>query len=133
VVVTASGLLAGLLSWASAAADGAGVGLGTMLSAGLNVVPPAVCVLGVGLLTLGVWPRGTSVVTYGLLTWSLLIQFAGGFGSNHWLLDTSVFHQMAAAPAVSPDWTSAGVLAAVGVAAAVAGGVAFRRRDLAGA
>jgi ABC-2 type transport system permease protein len=57
---------------------------------------------------------------------------AGGFfSSSHWLLDTSVFHHMAAAPGVSPDWTSAAALAAVGAAAALAGGVAFARRDLA--
>ena len=134
VVLVASGLLAGLFTWASAVADGAGIGLASMLGAGLNVVAPAVCVLGVGVLALGVWPRATTAVTYGVITWSLLIQLVGGFfSSNHWLLDTSVFHHMAAAPAVSPNWTSAGVLVAVGAAAAVVGGMAFGRRDLAGA
>ncbi|HEV2377633.1 MAG TPA: hypothetical protein VGS19_36415 [Streptosporangiaceae bacterium] len=134
VVLVVSGLLAGLFTWFGALSDNAGVGLASILGAGLNVVAPAVCVLGVGVLAFGVWPRATTVVTYGLLTWSLLIQLVGGFfSSDHWLLDTSVFHHMTAAPAVSPDWTSAGALVAVGVAAALAGGVAFGRRDLAGA
>jgi putative exporter of polyketide antibiotics len=52
--------------------------------------------------------------------------------SGHWLLDTSVFHQMAAAPAVSPDWRSGGVMVAIGIAGAVVGTAAFRRRDLVG-
>ena len=131
-VTVASGLLAGLLTWAGAASQDSGLGITSMLGAGLNVVAPALCVLGVGMLAMGIWPRATSVVTYGLIVWSLLIQLAGGFfGSSHWLLDTSVFNHVAAAPAVNPDWTSAAVLVAIGAVAAVLGGVAFRRRDLA--
>ena len=76
------------------------------------------------------WPRATSVVTYGVLAWSFLVELVGGLvSSNHWVLDTSVFHQMAAAPAVSPDWTSGAVLVAAGVVAALVGGI-FNRRDL---
>jgi polyether ionophore transport system permease protein len=132
VILVASGLLAGFLTWLGAASQNAGAGLTSLLSAGINVVPPAVCILGIGVLTMGVWPRATSVITYGVLAWSFLIEIvAGFFNSNHWLLDTSVFHHMAAAPASSPDWTSAAVLAAVGAAAAVAGGLAFVHRDLA--
>jgi len=47
------------------------------------------------------------------------------------LLDTSLLHQMTAAPARAPDLTSATVLVAVGVLAAIGGGVALSRRDLA--
>jgi CheY-specific phosphatase CheX len=43
-----------------------------------------------------------------------------------------VFHQMASVPAVSPNWEANGVMTAIGVAGAVVGGVAFRRRDLQG-
>jgi putative exporter of polyketide antibiotics len=39
---------------------------------------------------------------------------------------------MASAPAVSPDWEANGIMVAIGVAAAVLGGLAFRRRDLQG-
>jgi ABC-2 type transport system permease protein len=130
--VVAGGLLAGLFAWAGAASQNAGVSLPSLLGAGINVAFPALAVLGIGVLGMGVWPRATTAVTYGVLAWSLLIEVAGGFfSSSHWLLDTSVFHHMAAAPGVSPDWTSAAALAAVGVAAALAGGVAFARRDLA--
>jgi ABC-2 type transport system permease protein len=132
-ILVASGLVAGLFAWVGAASQNAGVGLMSLLGAGINVVPPALCVLGAGVLAMGVWPRAATAVTYGLLAWSLLIQLAGGFfSSNHWLLDTSVFHHVAAAPGVSPHWTSAAGLAATGAVAAVAGGLALRRRDLAG-
>ena len=74
-----------------------------------------------------------SIVVYVVLGWSLLIVIVGGIGAvSHWVLDTSVFHQMASAPAVSPHWEANGVMAAVGVAAALLGGLAFRRRDLQG-
>ena len=126
------GLVAGVFSWIGAASQGAGVGLATLLDAGLNVVPPAVFVLGVGALTLGVWPRAVSSVTYGLLAWSFLVEIIGGVvNASHWVLDTSLFHQMAAAPATSPNWTSGAIVLASGVAAATGGAVAFRHRDLA--
>ncbi len=75
-----------------------------MVGAGLNTVPPAVCVLGLGALAYGIAPRAASFVVYGLVTWSVLIDLVGGIGAlDHWVADTSVFHQMAAAPAVPPE------------------------------
>ena len=133
VALLVSGLVAGLCAWLGAASQHAGVSFASLLGAGLNVVPSALCILGIGVFVLGIWPRAASAVTYGLLAWSLLIEVIGGtINANHWLLDTSVFHEMAAAPAVAPNWTSEGVLVAVGVLAAVLGGVAFGRRDLKG-
>jgi ABC-2 type transport system permease protein len=109
------------------------VGLSTTLTAGLNVVAPAVCVLGLGALALGAWPRASGTVVYTVLGWSLLVEVLGGAGdAAHRLLDTSVFHFMASAPAVPPDWRADGVLVAVGVVAAVVGGAVFVRRDLRG-
>ena len=131
--LVACGLAAGLATWLGAASQDAGVGLPAALGAGLNVVPPAVCIAGIGLAVLGVWPRRTAVVTYGVLAWSFLVELVGGvLNLDHWVLDTSVFHQMAPAPAVAPDWTSAAVLVGIGVAAAALGGVALARRDLVG-
>jgi ABC-2 type transport system permease protein len=128
-----AGLIAGATSWLGAASQDAGVGLATLLDAGLNVVPPAVFVLGAGALTFGVWPQAVSSVTYGLLAWSFLVEIIGGVaGASHWVLDTSLFHQMAAAPAVSPNWTSGAWMIALGAGAAAAGAIAFRYRDLAG-
>jgi ABC-2 type transport system permease protein len=133
VALVAAGLVAGMATWLGAASQDAGVGLSSLVQAGLNVVPPAVFVLGIGVLTLGVWPRGASAVTYGLLAWSFLVQLVGGvINADRLLLDTSVLHHMAAAPAVDPNWTSSAVLVAIGLATAILGGAAFVRRDLAG-
>ena len=103
------------------------------MDAGLNVVAPAVLILGIGVLTIGIWPRATSVVVYSVLAWSLLVELVGGFAAqSHWLLDTSVFHQMASAPAVPPNWVANGAMIALGAASAAIGTVAFGRRDLQG-
>lgn len=127
------GLAAGVFTWAGATSQASGVRLATTIGAGLNVVPPAVALLGVGALAIGRWPRRASLVVYAGLVWSLLIELLNGFAvQSHWLLDTSVFHQMASAPAVAADWTSNGVMIGVGVGAALVGGVLFSRRDLQG-
>ncbi len=128
-----SGVGAGFFAWLGTASQHAGVGFTTMLEAGVNLVPPAVAILGIGALAFGLRPRITSIVVYGLLGWSLLIVIVGSIGAvSHWVLDTSVFHQMASAPAVAPHWGANGIMAAIGIAAATAGEVAFRRRDLQG-
>ncbi len=127
------GVASAVFTWVTAAPSGVPVGLAALMQAGLNIVPPALFVLGVGVLTFGVWPRATSFVLYGLITWSLMIVIIGDIvAANHWILDTSVFHQMATAPAVSPDWTSGAVLVALGAAAAACGAIVFARRDLSG-
>jgi ABC-2 type transport system permease protein len=133
VVLLASGVIAGVFAWAGAASQHAGVSFGALAEAGVNLVPPAITIAGAGVLALGVWPRGTSIVLYALLAWSLLVVVVGGIGAtSHWVLDTSVFHQMASAPAVPPHWEANGVMAAIGVACALIGGIAFNRRDLLG-
>ena len=129
----AAGVIAGVSTWVGSARQNSGIGFATLLNAGANVVPASVLLLGLGTLTLGVRPRATSAVTYGLLAWSFLVELIGGIvNASHWLLDTSLFHQMAAAPAIAPNWHSGGAMVAIGLAAGVVGGIAFRRRDLAG-
>jgi ABC-2 type transport system permease protein len=133
VVLVASGVVAGVFGWLGAASQHAGVSFSTLAAAGVNLVPPAVTIGGLGVLALGVWPRGTSIVVYAVLGWSLLVVVIGGIGAvSHWILDTSVFHQMASAPAVPPHWAANGVMVAIGVASALIGGIAFSRRDLQG-
>src|SRR6202041_2836719 len=109
-----------------------GPGLGTLLTAGLNLPPPAITIGGIGVLAFGAWPRRTSVVVYIVLGWSLLADIVGGLGGSRpgrrWLLAPSVFHQMASAPAVAPNWSADGVMVAVGAACALLGVLAFNRR-----
>jgi ABC-2 type transport system permease protein len=132
-VLVIGGVAAGACAWLGAASQHSGVSFTTLLGAGVNLVPPSITILGIGALALGVWPRAASVTVYSLLGWSLLVVIVGGFGTaNRWILDTSVFHQMASAPAVSPDWGANGAMMAIGIVTALIGGLAFRRRDLQG-
>jgi len=128
-----SGITAGFFVWVGAATQGSGVSLANVLDAGINVVAPAIFLLGVGAFSLGAWPRRTITVSYLVLGWSALIVLTGGFfAQNHWVLDTSLFHQMAAAPAVAPDWQTNGVLGGLGLIAMILGGRALEHRDVQG-
>ena len=130
LLLLTAGLLAGIGAWAGAASQHSGVRFGSLVTAGLNVVPPGLFLLGLGALVLGAWPRRTSAVVYGYLAWSFLIEFAGGVvHTSHWLLDTSVFFHMVPAPATSPDWSSMAVITGLGILGAVLGGILLCRRD----
>jgi ABC-2 type transport system permease protein len=130
--IVATALVAGLCVWAAAAGQHTGVSGGSLIEAAANIVPPALCFLGLGTLVFGVAPRLTSGAAYGFLAWSFLVELIGGIlRSNGWVLDSSPFHQMSAAPAVPPDWVSAGAMVAVGVVAAALGVAALAHRDLA--
>jgi ABC-2 type transport system permease protein len=130
-LAVAGGLLAGAATLAGAASQHTGVDAWRLLEAGLNVVPPALFLLGLGALVLGWRPRAAVALVYGVAAWSLLIELIGGaVDASHWLLDTSVLHHVAPAPAVPPNWTSAAVLFAAGLAMAAAGTARFAGRDL---
>jgi len=135
LLLLTAGLLAGIGAWAAlasqhSASQHSGVGFWSLLTAGLNVVPPALFLLGLGAVVLGAWPRLTSAVVYGYLAWSFLVEFAGGVvHTSHWLLDTSVFFHMVPAPATSPDWSSMAVITGLGIGGAVLGGILLCRRD----
>jgi ABC-2 type transport system permease protein len=130
------GLVGAVFVWLGAASEHAGVGFSTLLDAGLNVVPPAICALGIGALAIGTWPRRSALAAYGVVTWSLLVEVIGGFGREgtmgRWLLDTSVFHQMTDAPAVAPSWEANAVMVAIGALGAGIGALSISRRDLQG-
>jgi ABC-2 type transport system permease protein len=129
IVAVTGGACAGLGFWASA--RGTGLTLGELVQAGLNAAAPAVLLLGIGLLTLGVLPRWTAAASYTLLAWSFLMDMVGSvLHLNHWLLDTSLLQHPALAPVTAVNWT---VVLAYIVLAVLAGGVgalAFDRRDL---
>lgn len=133
-MLVASGVTVALFAWAGAAAAGADQGLATLLAAGVNVVPAGVFVLGAATLVYGVAPRAAVTTAYAIVAWSFLVELVGASSeASRWLLDLSVLHYLARAPAVAVNWESAAILAAAGIAAAVAGAAAFTRRDLAGA
>ncbi|MGH9120672.1 MAG: ABC transporter permease subunit, partial [Acidimicrobiales bacterium] len=95
VLLLVAGVIAGLFTWLGSATQGSGIDLGSLLGAGVNAVAPAVFLLGVGALLLGVWPRAASLGLYAILGWSFLVELIGGIGAmSHWLLDTSLFHHV---------------------------------------
>ena len=130
LLLAVAGVVSGIGAWAGAASQHSGVGFGSLVVAGVNVVPPSLLLLGLGALVMGAWPRHTSAVVYGYLAWSFLIEFVGAvIHASHWLLDTSVFFHMVPAPATSPDWASAAVMAGLGAGGALVGGFLLGRRD----
>lgn len=112
-------------------APGTGLGLGDLLQAGLNAAAPAVLLLGIGVLTLGLRPRWTAVAGYGLLAWSLLVHLVGSVVHlNRWLEGTSLLRHPALAPVTPVDWTVVGVYALLAAGLVAAGAAATARRDL---
>jgi len=104
-----------------------------LLNAGLNVAFPALLLFGVGVLVLGVAPRFVSIATYSIFVWFLLIELVGSeVKMNHWVLDLSAFHQMAASPAAPVAWSANAIMAAIALASMLLGVAFFRRRDLKG-
>jgi polyether ionophore transport system permease protein len=131
-VVVVAGLLGGAGFWVGAATQHAGLTFRELLQAGLNSAAPAALLLGIGVLALGFAPRLTSALCWGILAWAFLLDMLGSaIHVNHWLMDSSLLHHPAPAPAVSPDWRIAGTYLAIGCAAALLGGWQFTRRDLA--
>ncbi len=130
-VLLLAGSAAVLGTWAAGNAGGLGVGVGDLAAAGANTIPAAVFVLGAGTLAHGLIPRMAVTLTYTLVAASFLLEVVGSaVALPSWVLNLSVLHHVAPAPAVSPDWRSAGVLVALGVLLAAGGAIALRRRDV---
>ncbi|HEV2403517.1 MAG TPA: ABC transporter permease subunit [Candidatus Saccharimonadales bacterium] len=130
VCIIACGI-GGLGAWAGQAAEHIGVPFHSLLQAGGNMLAPVLFTVGAGIFTLGIWPRLTSVAAYSVLGWSFLISMiSSGVNLSHWILDTSVLHQIALAPAVSPNWTTDVVMVGLGLVLSVIGSMVFSARDL---
>jgi ABC-2 type transport system permease protein len=71
-ILVAGALVAGAATWLGAASQGAAVSFTALIGAGVNTVPPALCLFGIGVLALGAWPRAAPYVVYAVLGWSLL-------------------------------------------------------------
>jgi ABC-2 type transport system permease protein len=131
VVIVVICLAGGLGTWAGQASQHSGVPFGNLMLAGLNMIAPAVFTLGAGVLALGLRPRLTTLVAYGVLGWSFIISLASsGATLNHWLLDTSLLHQIALAPATNPNWTTNLNMIGLGALLALIGSLVFNSRDL---
>lgn len=128
----AAGMIAGLAAWLGAYSQNFDISLSSLLAAGLNIAVPAVLVLSIGVLTFGFLPRATSFIAYGVIVWSFLIEIVVSFiKAGDWLLNTSILHWLAAAPAVDPHWDSLVVMLLISLCLILAGTFGFVRRDLA--
>lgn len=115
------------------AVQATGVATAEIIQAGVNAVAPAVFVLGFGVFCFGFLPRLASSLAYGVIAWSFLVQMIGSMlNLNQWILNLSVLHHVALAPAAEPDWTAVSILAGAGLGLAIAGMSRFRTRDLVG-
>ncbi len=125
-------LIGGVSAWAGVALSGSGGDIGGSLRGALNVVPVALLFGGITLLAFGVWPRATAAVAFGAVALAYVVQIFGSMAAAPgWLLDLSPFAHVAPVPAASADPTSSVVMIGIGLAAALAGGAAFARRDIA--
>jgi putative exporter of polyketide antibiotics len=132
-VLVAGGALGGIATWVGAISDHANVNLSSLFNAGLNVAFPALLLFGVGVFALGVVPRLVNVITYSVFVWFVLVELIGSeVKMNHWVLDLSAFHQMAASPGAPVAWTANATMAGIALASATLGVMLFRRRDLKG-
>jgi ABC-2 type transport system permease protein len=127
-------LVAGLCTWAGAASGGADVSLPRMLEAGANALPAALLFLGIAALAYAVAPRAGAAVAYGLVTVTFLWQLVGSLlGAPRWLVELTPYAHVGLVPAQSFRAGAAGLMLALGAAAALAALGVFRRRDLVGA
>jgi len=118
-------------TWVAGNAGSLGVGVADLAAAGVNTIPAALFILGAGTLAHGVLPRMAVALTYTLVAASFLLEVVGAaVALPSWLLNLSVLHHVAPAPAVSPDWGSAAGLVALGALLAAGGAAAFCRRDI---
>ncbi|MGI5521107.1 ABC transporter permease [Micromonospora sp. CA-259024] len=130
---TALVTLAGLATWAGAAAVDAPLGLDAALAGAVNVLPIALLGLGAAVFALGWLPR--SVAAVGALPAAggfLLRVIADSIGAPGWVGQVSPFAHLAAVPDSAPNWPATAVMVAVAVTLAALGAVGYRRRDLRG-
>jgi ABC-2 type transport system permease protein len=131
LLLVAGGVVSGAAAWLGTVLGDAEQPLGGLLAAGLTSVPPALVVLGLGVLVLGASPRWTSVAAYGYVAVAFLLEILGTlFGLPEAVLGVSVFHHVPLVPAVDPEPLPAAALVGVAVLLAATGAMALRRRDV---
>jgi ABC-2 type transport system permease protein len=134
VAAAALALAAGVLAWAGAASQGAGVSLVRMIEAGANCLPVTVLFLGLGALALALAPRAGVTIAYALVGAAFLWETIGGLiAAPSWAMDLSPFHHVGLVPAQPFQAGGAVALLAIGALAGLVGARCFERRDLAGA
>lgn len=135
LIVIATIFLAGVLiatvTWLSTKNQHLDVTYGRLFLAGMNVTAPALFTLGLGIFGFGFLPRFTTIIAYGAIAWSFLLNIiSAGINLNHYIIDSSVLNQIAFAPATNPKWTPVAWLIIIGAVLAFLGIWRFNKRDL---
>ncbi len=131
IAVVLLALLGAAMVSIGSAVVGSPIAVVDALVAAVNIIPVAWLSLGIGIAVLGLAPRLTAPLTYGLVLAAYLLDFVGGLLElPEWALELSPFRQLAAVPAQSIEPLPLLVMIGVGVVAAAIGTTVFRRRDL---
>jgi polyether ionophore transport system permease protein len=126
-------LAAGLLAWAGAATQGAGVSLSSMLGAGANCLPAALLFLALGALAFALAPRASAGIAYGLVGAAFVWEMFGALLEvPGWLLAISPFHDLSLVPGEPFEAAAAAIMLGLAALAALAALAIFDRRDLTG-
>jgi ABC-2 type transport system permease protein len=127
-------LAAGVLTWAGAASQHAGVPLARMLEAALNCMPAGLLFLALGALAFALLPRAAAGIAYGAVCVAFVWELFGSLlSAPTWLLELSPFHHVGLVPAQPLQVGDALVMVAIALALGLAAVWAFARRDLLGA
>ncbi len=127
-------LAAGVLAWAAAASQNAGLSLARMLETGVNCLPAVLLFLALGALGFALLPRAAAGIAYGAVALAFVWELFGSLlGAPAWTLELSPFHHVALVPAQPLKGADALVMLAIAAATALAAIWAFARRDLTGA
>jgi ABC-2 type transport system permease protein len=132
-VLVLSGIAA-LSIWLAAVAAGADVGPGDAFLSVFNATPVVAVFAGVAVLVFGLAPRLTVAVAATVAVVAYVVELVGPLLNwPDWVVSVSPYHHVAAVPVEPFAWAPALVMLAVAGVLALAGIVAFERRDLVGA
>ena len=133
VGATLIALAAGLGAAIGASLSGASVSYPKLIAAGLNCLPASALFLGVAALLIALVPRQGTELAYGLVAVAFVWYLVGGLlGAPGWLVGVSPFDQIGFVPATAFRAGPAVVMLLIGLVAAAAALILFRRRDLVG-
>lgn len=126
--------LSGVAIWLGAVLGNGHVAVSDAVATTVNTLPLAAFFTGLGVLTFGLLPRLTVAVPVTATIVGYLMEVLGPtLDWPTWLLNASPYHHVAYVPSEPVAWLATAVLTGLGLLAALAGFVAFERRDLAGA
>lgn len=124
-------LIAATGIWVGGRVRGVELDLPSILGAGLNIVPTALVVLGIGAVVVATAPRAGAIAVYVVVVWSIFVDLVSALVPGMpWLARVSVFDTMALAPGEAPQATTLVVTCAVAVALCALATTIFGRRDL---